>query len=41
MIGKYTYKGHLITFGGQKKSFSFTSNEESMDKMIVMERGAK
>ena len=41
MIGKYTYKGHLITFGGQKKSFSFTSNEESMDKMVVMERGAK
>jgi len=41
MIGKYTYKGHLITFGGQKKSFSFTSNEESIDKMVVMERGAK
>ena len=41
MIGKYTYKGHLLTFGGSKKSFSFTSNEESMDKMVVMERGAK
>tara|TARA_Y100000590_G_scaffold410984_1_gene504534 strand:+ start:383 stop:703 length:321 start_codon:yes stop_codon:yes gene_type:complete len=41
ITGKYTYRGHLLTFGGSKKSFSFTSNEESMDKMVVMERGAK
>ena len=41
VLNKITYKGHLLTFGGQKKSFSFTSNDHSLDKMIVLERGAK
>ena len=38
---KITYRGQLLTFGGQKKSFSFTSHNHSLDKMVVLEQGAK
>ena len=41
MNKKITYRGQLETFGGQKKSFSFTSHNHSLDKMLVMEMGAK
>ena len=41
MTEKLTYKGHLFTFNGSKKKFSFTSYNPSLDKMDVMEKGAK
>ena len=41
MNKKITYKGQLLTFGGQKKSFQFTSYDHSLDKMVVLEMGAK
>tara|TARA_B100000287_G_scaffold103462_1_gene95705 strand:+ start:259 stop:486 length:228 start_codon:yes stop_codon:yes gene_type:complete len=37
---KITYKGTIEMFSGNKKSFSFGSNNLSMDKMDVMERAA-
>tara|TARA_Y100001963_G_scaffold118870_1_gene165700 strand:+ start:529 stop:771 length:243 start_codon:yes stop_codon:yes gene_type:complete len=38
---KITYKGTIEMFSGNKKSFSFGSNNLSMDKMDIMERAAK
>ena len=37
---KFTYKGTIEMFSGNKKSFSFPSNNYSLDKMDIMEKAA-
>ena len=37
---KYTYKGTIEMFSGNKKSFSFPSNNYQLDKMDIMEKAA-